>query len=79
MILVELSLNNYLIWSDHLINPAMLTWQDLDIGSILAQSVRDTNVLGQMVDMWNTFIRSGQVWALLIGFVLGYLLRGITA
>lgn len=28
---------------------------------------------------WNNFIRTGQVWALLIGVVLGYLFKSITS
>jgi len=34
-------------------------------------AVEDPDVLGQMRDMWNVFIESGQVWALLIGLFLG--------
>lgn len=45
---------------------------------VLAQQF-DQDILGDMVSMWNTFIESGQVWALIIGLVIGYLLRGITA
>jgi hypothetical protein len=74
MMLVELYLNNC-----STISIALIQWQGFDISNIIAQSVTDPNVLGQMVSIWNTFIRSGQIWALIIGFVLGYLLRGITA
>lgn len=28
---------------------------------------------------WNNFVRTGQIWALLIGIVLGYLFRSVTA
>jgi hypothetical protein len=28
---------------------------------------------------WNNFVQSGQVWALVFGFVLGYLFRSLTA
>jgi hypothetical protein len=28
---------------------------------------------------WNNFVQSGQVWALIFGFVLGYLFRSLTA
>ncbi|MDB9527783.1 hypothetical protein PN498_17440 [Oscillatoria sp. CS-180] len=44
---------------------------------ILAQQF-DQDVLGDLGNAVNTFVQSGQVWALLIGFVLGYLLRGVT-
>lgn len=42
-------------------------------------AVEDPDVLGQMRDMWNVFIESGQVWALLIGLFLGYLFRTFTS
>ena len=44
---------------------------------VLAQY--DQDILGDMANAWNTFIDSGQVWALMIGLVIGYLVRGITA
>lgn len=42
---------------------------------VIAQAVEDPEVLQQIEDGWNHFIDSGQVWALIIGFFLGYLLR----
>ncbi len=39
----------------------------------------DQDFLGNMVEVWNTFIDSGQVWALLFGIVLGYMIRNLTA
>lgn len=38
----------------------------------------DSDVLGDMSGAFKNFIDSGQVWALLIGIVLGYVVRGIT-
>lgn len=46
---------------------------------VLAQSVTDPDVLGQMQRAWNNFIKTGQVWALLIGIFFGYVFRGFTA
>ncbi|MGK7929517.1 MAG: hypothetical protein AB4290_30470 [Spirulina sp.] len=48
-------------------------------GLFLAQQVSDPNVIGQMQDAFNNFISSGQVWALMIGFIIGYVIRGLTA
>jgi hypothetical protein len=48
-------------------------------GMFLAQQVSDPNVIGQMQDAFNNFIASGQVWALIIGFIIGYVVRGMTA
>lgn len=44
----------------------------------LAQTYSDD--LGSTVQgAWDNFIQSGQVWALLIGFVIGYIFRSITS
>lgn len=46
---------------------------------VLAQQVEDPNVLGQMANAWNNFVKSGQIWAMLIGLVIGYFFRGMTS
>ena len=46
---------------------------------VLAQNVSDTNVIAQMQSAWDNFIKSGQVWALLIGLFFGYLFRSFTS
>ncbi len=38
----------------------------------------DTDVFAGFRASMNNFVKSGQVWALLIGIVIGYLLRGMT-
>ena len=45
--------------------------------AVLAQ-FDDVDILADMVNLWNTFIETGQVWALIIGLVIGYFLRGLT-
>ena len=45
---------------------------------VLAQQF-DQDILGDMGALWNTFIESGQVWALIIGVVVGYMVRSLTA
>lgn len=45
---------------------------------IIAQQF-DQDILGDISDAWNNFIDSGQVWALIIGIVLGYMIRNLTA
>ena len=45
--------------------------------TVLAQQF-DQDVVGDLGNALNTFVQSGQIWALLVGFVLGYLLRGVT-
>lgn len=45
---------------------------------VLMQAVREVDVLGQMQQGWNNFVESGQVWALVIGVVVGYMFRFFT-
>jgi hypothetical protein len=40
---------------------------------------KEVDVLAQMQDAYKNFIDSGQVWALLIGLILGYIFRSFTA
>jgi hypothetical protein len=44
---------------------------------VLAQQF-DQDILGDLGSVFNTFIESGQVWALIIGIVIGYLFRSMT-
>ncbi|MGG6239553.1 hypothetical protein ACQ4N7_13075 [Nodosilinea sp. AN01ver1] len=48
------------------------------LSPVLAQQF-DQDILGDMVDVWNGFVESGQLWALLFGIVLGYFIRNLTA
>ncbi len=50
----------------------------LPVSSLLAQSIEDPDIIGQMQDAWYNFIDSGQVWALLIGMFFGYTFKGFT-
>jgi hypothetical protein len=45
----------------------------------LIKNVKDPNVIGQMQNAWNTFVKSGQCWALLIGAFFGYMVKSLTA
>jgi hypothetical protein len=40
---------------------------------------KEVDIMYQIQNAWNTFIKTGQVWALIIGFVLGYMFRGMTS
>lgn len=44
-----------------------------------AQRIEDPKIFEQMQDNFNHFIESGQVWALGVGLVLGYLFRAFTS
>lgn len=41
--------------------------------------IAQIDVVAEMQAAFNHFIQSGQVWALVIGLVLGYLFRSFTA
>ncbi|ACK67623.1 conserved hypothetical protein [Rippkaea orientalis PCC 8801] len=64
------------------------SWQDqvfsmsnhgLVLGHLFAQSVQNVDILADFQKSWKNFIQSGQVWALGIGFVLGYMFRTFTS
>ncbi|MCT7985231.1 hypothetical protein NG796_18320 [Laspinema sp. A4] len=43
---------------------------------VLAQQVSDPDIMGRIKNAWDNFVATGQIWALIIGMVLGYLFRG---
>ncbi len=47
--------------------------------TVIAQTVSDPDLLGQVQKAWNNFVETGQIWALLIGLVVGYLIRNLTS
>ena len=64
---------------------ALTDYLNLDIlndvsasGLVLAQTYKE-DILGNIGKSWNNFIRTGQVWALVVGFVIGYIFRSITS
>lgn len=44
---------------------------------IIAQQVNDPDIMGQIAHHWKHFVSTGQIWALLIGLVIGFAFRGI--
>lgn len=44
---------------------------------VIAQTF-DQSVLEDIGSGWSSFVESGQVWALIIGIVIGYFLRSLT-
>ncbi|MEB3213617.1 MAG: hypothetical protein VKL39_19870 [Leptolyngbyaceae bacterium] len=46
--------------------------------SLVAQQF-ETDVFADFRSFFNNFIESGQVWALIVGVIIGYLLRGLTS
>lgn len=47
--------------------------------TIVAQTITDSDLLGDFQRAYSNFVDSGQVWALLIGLVLGYMIRSLTS
>ena len=45
----------------------------------LAQLQTDTNVFDQFGRSWDNFVKTGQIWAMLIGIVIGYLFKSFTS
>ncbi|MEM9905514.1 MAG: hypothetical protein AAF921_10880 [Cyanobacteria bacterium P01_D01_bin.44] len=48
------------------------------VGQPVVGQYFDQDFFGSSGEILNNFVESGQVWALLIGFVIGYLVRGLT-
>jgi fructose-specific phosphotransferase system IIC component len=46
------------------------------IAVVIAQN--DPDVLADIGNAFRNFYQSGQIWALLVGFILGYMVRGLT-
>lgn len=42
-------------------------------------NIKDPDVLGNIQGSFNHFVQTGQVWALLVGVVLGYIFRSMTS
>lgn len=57
----------------------LLVWKALFNGAVLAQQVSETSVFTDVQKFWNNFVQTGQIWAMLVGIVIGYAIRNITA
>ncbi|MFM7407683.1 MAG: hypothetical protein ACKO3K_13755 [Cuspidothrix sp.] len=42
-------------------------------------NIKDPDLLAQFQNSWNHFVKSGQIWALSIGIVLGYMFKSLTS
>jgi hypothetical protein len=40
---------------------------------------KDVDIIGQVQDAFHKFVVTGQVWALIIGIVVGYMFKGFTS
>lgn len=55
-----------------------LAWHTPHDWTVLAQQYNQ-DILGDIQKGFNNFVKTGQVWALLIGVILGYMIRSMTA
>ena len=63
-----------------MINQNSVNWDNTITNTvILAEIPADQDVILQIRKGWDNFVDSGQIWALIIGFFIGYLLRSLTA
>lgn len=62
--------------------PMPLNWQapraSLPTTPLIAQQFKD-NLLNNAQGSFNHFVESGQVWALLIGLLVGYMIHSMTS
>lgn len=62
---------------DHQMIWQMLCNLPIDL-TLIAQTIHDSDLLGNVQKSFSNFIESGQAWALLIGLIIGYMIRGLT-
>lgn len=62
----------------HSLTHHALLWHSSIDGSVLA-ALLETDVFKPVRLFFDYFIKSGQIWALLIGSVVGYLFRSLTS
>ncbi|MEA5576503.1 hypothetical protein [Anabaena sp. UHCC 0451] len=47
--------------------------------NFVATNIKDPDVIGQMQNAWNNFVKTGQIWATLTGIIIGYLFKSLTS
>lgn len=61
-------------WSDLL----QMHWQLPHDWVVFAQQFKETDIGSDVGKAWSQFVRTGQVWAFLVGLILGYMVRALT-
>ena len=73
---ISLGVIDLCFWQEHLLG----TMGDVsELGYLLAQNIENPDIIAKFQKSFRNFIESGQVWALGIGFVLGYMFRTFTS
>lgn len=62
----------------NIIEPSSLNWlfDGISQSTFLAQQF-DVDIWKNTQQGWNNFVKTGQIWASIIGFVLGWMIRDI--
>ncbi|MBE9033042.1 hypothetical protein IQ266_25220 [filamentous cyanobacterium LEGE 11480] len=53
-------------------------WPMPDDWSLVATKFKETNLSGDFAKWWNNVVKTGQVWAFLLGAIFGYLAKTFT-
>jgi hypothetical protein len=56
-----------------------LHWHMPDDWMVLAQQFKEPDFTGDVGKAWGHFVKTGQIWALLVGLVVGYLVKALTS
>jgi hypothetical protein len=68
------------LYSIHNAQQAGLLPTSLSTNTLVLQQtgyVKDPDVLGQIQDSWANFVETGQIYAMIGGIVLGYMISGL--
>ena len=60
----------------HLVS--MDAWPTPDSWTVLAQEFEETDISGDIGSWWNNVVKTGQIWAFLLGAIFGYLAKSFT-
>lgn len=63
-------------WSDVL---QTVHWTAPHDWVVLAQQFKETDLGTDISKSWNHFVKTGQVWAFLIGIIIGYMMKTFTS
>ena len=47
--------------------------------TIVAQTLKQTDLVGDVQRVFGHFVATGQIWALITGLIIGYLFRSLTS
>jgi hypothetical protein len=56
-----------------------LHWQLPSDWLVLAQQFKEPDIPGDVSKAFNHFVKTGQIWAFMIGIVLGYMVKTFTS